>query len=376
MILYYFIHLYISIIIIYSVDNLNSDIRKIQFTGRSTYILSLPKKWIEEMKLKAGDHVSISRNSNNSLCITPEKEKRLNDVVNEVTTLVLIDEAPNTLKRKIVSIYLSGYNLINLKSKIGRIQPIQREAVREIVRRSLIGTEIIADSSDIITIQVLLTLPELSVNTAVRRMFLIASSMHRDVLIALKEKNFEIANGVIKSDDEVDRFSLYILRNLVVATNNERVLQEIGLKYPSDCLSYRVTVKSIERVADHATRIAIKCLEIDKDIPLSVIEKLEKLSNLALEVLTSSVEAFLRRDYNLADKIADKSENVLNYEREIMEFLDSVENKNDQNTGATIKLILEDIRRTVEHASDIAESAMNQTIGEIIKIEKRLGITL
>ena len=273
-------------------DNLNSDIRKIQFTGRSTYILSLPKKWIEEMKLKAGDHVSISRNSNNSLCITPDKEKRLNDVVNEVTTLVLIDEAPNTLKRKIVSIYLSGYNLINLKSKIGRIQPIQREAVREIVRRSLIGTEIIADSSDIITIQILLTLPELSVNTAVRRMFLIASSMHRDVIIALKEKNFEIANGVIKSDDEVDRFSLYILRNLVMATNNERVLQEIGLKYPSDCLSYRVTVKSIERVADHATRIAIKCLEINQDISLAVIEKLEKLSNLALEVLTSSVEAF------------------------------------------------------------------------------------
>ena len=376
MILYYFIHLYISIIIIYQLDNLNSDIRKIQFTGRSTYILSLPKKWIEEMKLKAGDHVSISRNSNNSLCITPDKEKRLNDVVNEVTTLVLIDEAPNTLKRKIVSIYLSGYNLINLKSKIGRIQPIQREAVREIVRRSLIGTEIIADSSDIITIQILLTLPELSVNTAVRRMFLIASSMHRDVIIALKEKNFEIANGVIKSDDEVDRFSLYILRNLVMATNNERVLQEIGLKYPSDCLSYRVTVKSIERVADHATRIAIKCLEINQDISLAVIEKLEKLSNLALEVLTSSVEAFLRRDYNLADKITDKSENVLNYEREIMKFLNSIENKDNQNTGANIKLILEDIRRTVEHASDIAESAMNQTIGEIIKVEKRLGVTL
>jgi phosphate uptake regulator len=161
-----------------------------------------------------------------------------------------------------------------------------------------------------------------------------------------------------------------------MATNNERILQEIGLKYPSDCLSYRVTVKSIERVADHATRIAIKCLEINKDISLLVIEKLEKLSNLALEVLISSVEAFLRRDYNLADKIADKSEHVLNYEREIMKFLDSLENKDNQNTGANIKLILEDIRRTVEHASDIAESAMNQTIGEIIKVEKRLGTTL
>ncbi len=330
------------------------------------------------MKLKAGDHVSISRNSNNSLSITPEQEKRLQGSVNEVTTLVLIDETPNTLKRKIVSIYLSGYNLINLKSKTGRIQPIQREAIREIVRRSLIGTEIIADSSDTITIQVLLTLPELSVNTAVRRMFLIASSMHRDAITALKEKNHEIANGVIKSDDEVDRFSLYIFRNLVMATNNERILQEIGLKNPSDCLSYRVTVKSIERVADHATRIAIKSMENPYPIPVSVMDKLEKLSNCSLEVLTPSVEAFLRRDYHLADKIADKSENVLNLEKELIKFLDSEENKtaNAQNTNANVKLILEDIRRTVEHASDIAESAMNQTVGEIIKIEKRLGNTL
>ena len=330
------------------------------------------------MKLKAGDHVSISRNSNNSLCITPEQEKKIHDSIDEVTTLVLIDEGPNTLKRKIVSIYLSGYNLINLKSKIGRIQPVQREAVREIVPRSLIGTEIIADSADIITIQVLLTLPELSVNTAVRRMFLIASSMHKDVIIALKEKSSEIANGVIESDDEVDRFSLYIMRNLVMATNNERILQEIGLKNPSDCLSYRVTVKSIERVADHATRIAIKSMEIHSTIPVKTMEKLEKLSSLALDVLTSSVEAFLRRDYNLADKIADKSENVLNFEKESMKFFDSLENKtaNDQNTSANIKLILEDIRRTVEHASDIAESAMNQTVGEVIKIEKKLGITL
>jgi hypothetical protein len=106
------------------------------------------------------------------------------------------------------------------------------------------------------------------------------------------------------------------------------------------------------------------------------MEKLEKLSNFSLEVLNSSVEAFLRRDYYLADKVADKSENVLSLERELVRFLDSEENKiaNAQNTNASIKLMLEDIRRTVEHASDIAESAMNQTVGEIIKIEKRLGV--
>ena len=56
-------------------------------------------------------------------------------------------------------------------------------------------------------------------------MFLLASSMHKDAMLSLAEDNYELAKAVIKSDDEVDRFSLYILRNLVIATQNERVLE-------------------------------------------------------------------------------------------------------------------------------------------------------
>ena len=44
----------------------------------------------------------------------------------------------------------------------------------------------IADASDNITLQVLLSMPELSVNTAIRRMYLIASSMHKDAMSALQ----------------------------------------------------------------------------------------------------------------------------------------------------------------------------------------------
>ena len=38
-----------------------------------------------------------------------------------------------------------------------------------------------------------------------------------------------------------------------------------------------------------------------------------------------------------------------------------------QSISLNMKLILEDLRRTAEHASDIAESAMNETIGEVIE---------
>jgi phosphate uptake regulator len=263
---------------------------------------------------------------------------------------------------------------MHLKSKTGRISPAQRDAVREVVRKNLVGTEIIADSSDAITIQVLLTLPELSVNTAVRRMFLIASSMHKDAMLSLSEMNHELANAVIKSDDEVDRFSLYILRNLVIATQNERVLREIGLKRPADCLSYRVAVKSIERIADHSFGIAENCLKIGRqqEISKEVFEKIEKMSQLSLVIFNDSVEAFLRRDYVMADSVVDKVENIRSVENDIISIL----NREDKTTpnepvNSNIRLILEDIRRTAEHASDIAEAAMNQTIGEVVMVERR-----
>jgi phosphate uptake regulator len=231
-----------------------------------------------------------------------------------------------------------------------------------------VGTEIIADSSEIITIQVLLTLPELSVNTAVRRMFLIATAMHKDAMSSLAELNYELAQAVVKADDEVDRFSLYILRNLAMAAQNERVLQEIGLQRTADCLSYRVAVKSIERVADHAVGISNKCLKLNERIPKEAANRLEKMSQSSLGVLNDSVEAFLRRDYILADTVVDKAESIRTLEADFISYLDKGKVMENDSEKIIIKLILEDIRRTSEHASDIAEAAMNQTIGEVIQV--------
>src|SRR5919109_923891 len=285
------------------------EIRKVQFTGNSTFVLSLPKRWIEEMHLKAGDQVALIRELDNSLSILPFISG-LRESVNEVTAIVLPDDSSTTVKRKVVSMYLAGYDIIHLKSKSGRINPALRDGVREVVRRNLIGTEIIADASDNITLQVLLSMPELSINTAIRRMYLIASSMHRDAMSALVELNYELAREVIKSDDEVDRFSLYVLRNLVMATQNGRGLREMGLKNPSDCLSYRVAVKSIERIADHAYSIAEKANNLKDKVPRDSLQKIEKMSHLALAVLDNSVEALLRRDYQLADKTVDSVEHI------------------------------------------------------------------
>lgn len=314
------------------------------------------------MHLKAGDQVTLVRELDNSLSVVPISSGP-SESLSEVTAVIMPNEGSNTLKRKVVSMYLAGYNIIHLKLKSGRMNPALRDAVRDVVRRNLVGTEMIADASDIITLQVLLSLPELSVNTAIRRMYLIASSMHKDAMSALAELNHELAKEVIKSDDEVDRFSLYILRNLVMAIQNGRVLREMGLKNPSDCLSYRVAVKSIERVADHACSIAEKATRLKDKVPKESLQRIDKMSHLALSVLGDSVEALLLRDYQLADKTVDTSETIHSLEDDAKAAIE----KDRVHDPANLKLALEDIRRTAEYASDIAEAAMNETIDEVIE---------
>jgi phosphate uptake regulator len=185
-------------------------------------------------------------------------------------------------------------------------------------------------------------------------------------------KHHDIVRELLLSG--IDRFSLYILRNLVIATQNERTLLEIGLKRPADCLSYRVAVKSIERIADHSSGIADKCLKIERQQKISkgLFEKIEKMSHLSLGAFSDAVEAFLRRDYVMADSVVDKVENIRSLENDLITFINKVDNIiRNKPVDINIKLILEDIRRTAEHASDIAEAAMNQTIGEVIAVERR-----
>ena len=47
-----------------NISDQNEETRKIQYTGGSSYIVSLPKKWVQDLGLKQGDHVLIRREGN------------------------------------------------------------------------------------------------------------------------------------------------------------------------------------------------------------------------------------------------------------------------------------------------------------------------
>ena len=126
-------------------------------------------------------------------------------------------------------------------------------------------------------------------------------------------------------------------------------------------------VKSIERIANNARGAIEQELETESKSYKEAFDKIQKMSEFSLSVLSDSVEAFLRRDYVLADSVVSRAEEMHSPETNVMSFLDKG-NTTGKSANVDIKIILEDIRRTAEHASDIAEAPMNQTIQEVIQV--------
>jgi len=340
------------------------ETRKIQFTGKSSYIISPPKQWIIELGLKQGDHIRMVRKDSSTLELFPPKLESRNNKNEEAIIEINSEEKASSIVRKLISLYFLGYKTINVKPKNGRLVPTQRNTVKEAVKRMLMGSEIISDSTNGITIQVLVNLLELSVDGAFKRMLHLAKSMSSDAILATKENNVELAQEVINTDDEVDRFGFYIIRQLKIAIQNKHILKEMGFRNPRNCLGYRLVVKNIERVGDHAAFIAKDVLEYKKSIKKEIIDKIENMNEFSLSLLDDASLALFKEDYVEAENIIEKADDIIKYERKIRDASKSLKNEEEVYR---IRRMTENIRRVSEYATDIAEIVLNMNIEKTLK---------
>lgn len=334
------------------------QIRRIQISGGSTYTISLPKKWINELGIKNGDNMTIIKNANHSLTLYPglDTEKPAKNVAITIGQ----KDTKESIRRKIIALYLAGYKTIQITSKGVKFPSEHSRLIKDLVRKSMIGTEIVESDSESITIQILTRLPELTFEVALKRMYMMTANMHREAIEALKKFDTKYAEEVIHMDDEVDRFGLYMMRTLIMAIQNASMLYDVGLKRPSDCLNYRIVISRIERIADHAVLIAkrIKFLKVPLDS--KTLMEIESLSSDALSCFEGAILALGKKDHVMAEKVASNIADVIEKEKDL-----TYEMRESKNS-AVIRFILEDIRRIAEYSNDIVEVIINETIHNII----------
>lgn len=334
------------------------NFRNVQKTGGNSFVVSLPKSWVNDVGLRAKDSVAVLVQPDSSLLIVPRRDIRAAPK-SEATLEARQGLDKDTMLRHFISFYLAGYDTVRIN--LGKSEGGLRSFIREGIRRKLVGVEIIEESATTILAQCLSGYVELPLKKALERMSIIAGGMLSDAVAVLGTRGTNLAQEVIDRDDEVDRFYHFLLRQLNIAVRDRSVIQEIGLTSARDCLGYRLAVKSVERVADHAAGIAAQA-ETLQTFSEGAAKKVQEMTSLSRKVFDTSISALVRLDGKLAEDAIARTKEVVRMEERV-----SGEILAPRMSGAQVastKLMLEGIRRAAEYGSDIAEIAIDLTVVE------------
>ncbi|MEF8835135.1 MAG: phosphate uptake regulator PhoU, partial [Candidatus Thermoplasmatota archaeon] len=182
--------------------------RKVQITGGSTYIVSLPKDWVRQKEIEAGDSLILSPRKDGSIVVSPEREYEKKANVKEID---ITDKDQDSLIRELIGIYMAGYSKIEIVAK-DSMEPELRRAIMEFTRM-VIGPEVIEESDKRVILKDLIDPSEFSQKKGLRRMYLIVKNMHRDAIASFKEGNKDLAQDIVQRDKDVDRLFWMITKH-------------------------------------------------------------------------------------------------------------------------------------------------------------------
>ncbi|MEE8402026.1 MAG: phosphate uptake regulator PhoU [Candidatus Hydrothermarchaeaceae archaeon] len=331
------------------------ETRKLYMTGGSTYVVSLPKKWVKKSGLVRGDSVVVTEQEGSIIIEPGIVERGPREITVNVSSVPSID----ALERLLISYYLVGYDTINIKLDRGD-QLNYKKGIRKILR-FLIGVEIVEDTGDSVTMEILLDHQRMPTIQVLKRMHMINKSMLSDMVRAFDERNLDLARDVISREREIDRLYFLVIRQLKSAVRYQQVSEKLGITHQRDSLGYRIVIKSFERIADHLESIAqnyIKLEEVEKE---PSVGEFSKLGRKVLEIYESSVSAMFNSDLQLVDKVFTDVKEIDKHHLRLSNQL--FEQKRDIQSSLIQKTILDSMSRIAGFSTDIAEIAINMSVG-------------
>jgi len=224
----------------------NIDVRKLISFGKGSYIISMPKSWVEKNNLKKGDLISVSDDGFGLTLSANQQEKKLDFKEIDIDSK---NKDIEMLKAEIVSSYLNGYDTINiLFDNNDKGAP----KIKDIIR-NLSGLEIMEQTSTRIVAKNLININEISISNIIRRMDIITRAMMEDTILCYRGHcNYE---SIHNRDFDVNRLYFLGYRVLKNAMKNPRIAKSLGIdswQLHSDI----ITILRLEKIADRQKRIA------------------------------------------------------------------------------------------------------------------------
>ena len=317
--------------------------RKLQKTGGSTLIVSLPKKWTTENKLKAGSEVRLTEQPNSTITIDPNQT----NLRKKISVVKCNDEESQHLFRDLIGVYLAGGTEIKV---IGnpRLTIKERKTIRKF-SASVIGLEIIEEEATQAILTDMSNPGALPFRTAIKRLYKIVSAMYNDSILIL-EGSEDLAADVVDRDKEADKLQWFIERQFNMMLENSNLSRQLEAS-SFEGVVYSNVARYLERIADHACRLA----EIGYVAGLIPGRKMLPLANDAGDIMEEAMKSFINNDPRKATVIIDKGKKTMQKAQTYFEN----KYKKEMEHPLEFSIAMDAIMRTTAYSTDISEATIN-----------------
>ncbi len=239
------------------------EFRKLQVTGGSTYIVSLPKSWIRSNNLNPSDVVSVEQLPSGEVQISPHEIKTTKRTVK----IDLAKYPAAALYDCLVGAYVSGADSIAVVNNEG-LTSKDRRVIRQFLRDTR-GMEISDDGAKALSIVSLLNPNELPLQVSLNRMYLLVTSLVEDALAVLSGEDADLLSDYDDRERQIDARRLLINRQVAMVLQNHQIEREIGINRYS-AMEHSVMAHYFERMGDHANTLARIITELEGGLKLSI----------------------------------------------------------------------------------------------------------
>lgn len=363
--------------------------RKIQCTGRGSYIICLPKKWVESIELEKGSEIAFKLQDNSILTLVPRKNLEKSEgakkpKLKEYWIVVKPKEDTQSVCRKIRALYLIGADIIKVRIKNEEEFSKHAPAITELARNVLLGSEIIDATSNEITIQILVNHPSFPVESAIKRMATMVLIASKNITTSLENVDYKIFENIKDMCFDANRLNLYVIRQLKYGIQRN-LYKEMGFKSPKEFLLYRMIAQNIKDIAENIIKVVDNLEAFKEWIHENVIfsketfdeeaySQISKFTSSAHQVFEESIKTLFKQDYTQADKIIAEAEFLIKLENELLIMLMS--KKTDPHVSSILRLILDNARRIIDYSKDIAELTLNLTVEETVDMSFNNSVQL
>lgn len=279
-----------------------SESRRLIKFGNSSFVVSLPKEWIEKNRLKKGETIFFNENSNNEVVLSCK------DYKDESKEAVLnIDKKDKKyIEKEIISAYIRGCSPIvltgkNLKKDV--------EYIRKILDK-LSGVEMVDQDANKIVLKDLLDIEHVSPKNFIRKMDNTLKSMIEDLEVYIERGEIrpkEYAD-LYNFDNDVNKFYFLIWKITLKALSNQSLISKLETNNLELVKLWWISM-NIERIADEIKRMARSLSKIY----LWKTKKEELLSIYAIikELYFKAMESYYKNDLELAHQVAIKKNETI-----------------------------------------------------------------